>query len=194
MPNRKAFGFGLDARIESEVVDCVAKIEAEIGPIEVCIHNIGANVKFGIHETTSRVYTKVWEMVALSSFLVGREVSKNMAIRKKGTIIFTGATASLRGGAGFSAFSGAMHAKRALAQSMARELGPQNIHVAHVILDGAVDTPWIRSKFPEMAATALSMGGLLEPDAIAENYLHIHRQPPSAWTHELDLRPFIEKW
>mmetsp|Transcript_47401 Transcript_47401/g.107438 ORF Transcript_47401/g.107438 Transcript_47401/m.107438 type:complete len:163 (+) Transcript_47401:611-1099(+) len=138
---------------------------------------------------------KVWEMCALSAFLVGREVgAKRMAPRGRGTLLFTGATASVRGASGFSAFSGAMHAKRALAQSLARELGPLGVHVAHVVVDGAIDTPWIRSNFPDRAAAAHEVGGLLRPESMAENYLHLHKQPRDAWTHELDLRPHCEKW
>jgi NAD(P)-dependent dehydrogenase (short-subunit alcohol dehydrogenase family) len=186
--------FSCDARIEEQVVSTVNEIEENVGPISVCVHNIGANVKFNVAETTPRVYRKVWEMVAFSAFLVGKEVSKRMVDRGEGTIIFTGATASTRGGSGFSAFSGAMQAKRALAQSMARELGPKGVHVSHVVIDGAIDTEWIRSNFPEQAAAAAKVGGLLEPAAIAENILHLHRQPRNAWTHELDLRPYTEKW
>jgi NAD(P)-dependent dehydrogenase (short-subunit alcohol dehydrogenase family) len=124
---------------------------------------------------------------------MGREVARVMVPRGRGTIIFTGATASLRGGPGFSAFAGAKHALRALAQSMARELGPEGIHVAHPVIDGAIDTEFIRSMFPERY-TLKERGGILDPDAIAEAYWHLHCQPRSAWTHELDLRPWIEKW
>eukprot|EP01035_Chromulina_nebulosa_P034104 gene34104-45726_t len=139
----EAHPFGVDARKEDQMVDLFAKVEAEIGPIEVAVFNIGANVNFSIVETTARVYTKVWEMAAFAGFLTGREAAKHMLPRGRGTILFTGATASLRGGKGFSAFAGAKFALRALAQSMARELGPQGIHVAHAIIDGAIDTAWI---------------------------------------------------
>ena len=157
------------------------------------VFNIGANVRFGIAETTARVYYKVWEMGCFAGFLNGREVAKAMLLRKRGTIIFTGATASVRGSVGFSAFSGAKHALRALAQSMSRELGPQGIHVAHVVIDGAIDTRFIKDMFPERYALK-DQGGVLDPDAIAENYWQIHCQPRTAWTHELDLRPWIEEW
>ena len=126
-----ARAYGVDARKEEEVAEMVASIERDVGPIDVCVHNIGANVRFPILDTTSRVYFKCWEMVAMSAFLVGREVARAQVERGHGTIIFTGATASTRGRAGFSAFSGAMHGKRSLAQSMAHELGPKGIHVAH---------------------------------------------------------------
>jgi NAD(P)-dependent dehydrogenase (short-subunit alcohol dehydrogenase family) len=188
-----AHGFGSDARDEAAVIDLFETIERDIGPIEVAVFNIGGNVRFPITETTARVYTKVWEMCALGGFLMGREAAKRMLPRKRGTILFTGATASLRGGAGFAAFAGGKHALRALAQSMARELGPQGIHVAHVVVDGAIDTAFIRDNFPQAYALK-AQDGVLSPDHIAEMYWMLHTQPRDAWTHELDLRPWIEKW
>jgi NAD(P)-dependent dehydrogenase (short-subunit alcohol dehydrogenase family) len=189
----EAHGFGSDARKEDEMSALVAHVEAEIAPIEVAVFNIGANVRFTVAETTERVYRKVWEMGALAGFLMGREVAKAMLPRGRGTILFTGATASLRGSAGFAAFAGAKHALRALAQSMARELGPQGIHVAHIVIDGAIDTAFIAENFPERYALKAS-DGILDPDAIADNYWQLHRQQRSAWTHEMDLRPWSEKW
>ena len=189
----RAIAFGADARLEEVMVPLVDRIEAEVGPIAVAVHNIGANVRFGIRETTARVYRKVWEMAAFSAFLTGREAARVMVPRGSGTILFTGATASVRGGAGFSAFAGAKHAVRALAQSMARELGPENIHVAHSIIDGPIDTAFIREQFPAIYARKAD-DGLLQPDAIAEAYWQIHCQPRTAWTHELDLRPWSESW
>jgi NAD(P)-dependent dehydrogenase (short-subunit alcohol dehydrogenase family) len=189
----RAVAFGADARLEEVMVPLVDRIEAEVGGIEVAVHNIGANVRFGIRETTARVYRKVWEMAAFSAFLTGREAARVMVPRGAGTILFTGATASVRGGAGFSAFAGAKHAVRALAQSMARELGPENIHVAHSIIDGPIDTAFIREQFPAIYARKAA-DGLLQPDAIAEAYWQVHRQPRTAWTHELDLRPWSESW
>tara|TARA_B100001175_G_scaffold122419_1_gene104210 strand:+ start:314 stop:1042 length:729 start_codon:yes stop_codon:yes gene_type:complete len=186
--------FSLDARKEEDVTNLINKIENEIGEIEVAVYNIGANIRFGIKETTSQKYYKVWEMAAFGAFLMGREVAKKMIPRKKGTIIFTGATASVRGGDGFAAFAGAKHAKRALAQSMARELGPKGIHVAHVIIDGAIDTPWIKKLFPDYFKEKKKIDGLMNPDDIARNYIMLHKQPSNAWTQELDLRPWIEKW
>lgn len=187
----RAHAFGCDARREEEMVHLFDHIEQDIGPIQVVVFNIGANVHFSITETTERVYRKVWEMAALSGFLTGREAAKAMLPRSRGTIIFTGATASLRGGSGFSAFAGAKFALRALAQSMARELGPQGIHVAHPIIDGAIDTAFIRDNFPERYALK-EQGGILNPEHIAEQYWQIHCQPRDAWTHELDLRPWME--
>ena len=189
----KAFGFGCDARKEEEVIALYDRIEAEIGPIEVCVFNIGANVRFSISDTTARVYFKVWEMGCFAGFLAGREAARRMEPRGRGTILFTGATASVRGREGFSAFSGAKHALRALAQSMARELGPKGIHVAHTLIDGPIDTQWIAENFPESYARK-AQDGILNPDHIADNYWHLHSQPRDSWTHELDLRPWSESW
>ena len=189
----EAHGFASDARKEVDMETLVAYIEREVAPIEVAVFNVGANVRFPVTETTERVYRKVWEMGALGGFLMGREVAKAMLARGHGTIVFTGATASLRGGAGFSAFAGAKHALRALAQSMARELGPKGNHDAHVVIDGAIDTPFIAENFPERYAKK-DEEGILKPDVIAENYWNLYRQAKSAWTHELDLRPWTEPW
>lgn len=189
----EAHAFGSDARQEEAMVSLVESIERDIAPIEVAVFNIGANVRFGITETTARVYQKVWEMACFGGFLMGRETARVMLPRGRGTIIFTGATASVRGREGFAAFAGAKHALRALAQSMARELWPKNIHVAHTIIDGAIDTEWIRSNFPERYALK-DQQGILNPDSIAEAYWQIHRQPRDAWSHETELRPWMEAW
>ena len=187
----QARAFGCDARDEAQVVAMVDTIEAEVGPIEAAVFNIGGNVHFGINETTARVYRKVWEMSAFAGFLTGREAARVMRARQRGTLIFTGATASIRGGAGFSAFSGAKFALRSLAQSMARELGPEGIHVAHTIIDGAIDTDFIRDNFPDRYALK-DKGGILDPNHIADAYWQLHCQPRDTWTHELDLRPWME--
>ena len=189
----EAHGFGSDARKEDEMVSLIEHIESQIAPIEVAVFNIGANVRFGITETTARVYFKVWEMACFAGFLMGRESAKRMLSRGRGTIIFTGATASLRGRDGFAAFAGAKHGLRALAQSMARELWPQGIHVAHPIIDGAIDTDFIRSNFPERYALK-DQDGIVSPEAIADAYWAIHQQPRTAWTHETELRPWLESW
>ncbi|MDI9334902.1 MAG: SDR family oxidoreductase [Cytophagales bacterium] len=189
--------FGSDARVEEEVIALVAHIESHIAPIEVMVFNIGANSPMSILTETARRYSKMWEMACLAGFLTGREVAKRMVTRQrdghKGTIIFTGATASLRGSAGFAGFSGAKMALRALAQSMARELGPQGIHVAHPIIDGAIDTEFIRTTFPERYALK-DVDGIIHPAHIADMYVMLHNQPRDAWTHELDLRPYLEKF
>jgi NAD(P)-dependent dehydrogenase (short-subunit alcohol dehydrogenase family) len=183
--------FGCDARVEEQVQELFATIERDIGPLEVVVFNIGANVRFSVTETTERVYRKVWEMAALAGFLTGREAAKVMLPRQRGTIIFTGATASLRGGKHFTAFASAKFALRATAQSMARELGPQGIHVAHPIIDGAIDTAFIRDNFPEMYQRK-EQDGILNPAHIADTYWQIHCQPRDCWAHEMDLRPWLE--
>lgn len=189
----EAHGFASDARKEDDVVALIEQIENEIGPIEAFVFNIGANVPCSILEETARKYFKIWEMACFSGFLNAREVALRMAKRKRGTLLFTGATAGLRGAANFAAFAGAKHGLRALAQSMARELGPMNIHVAHVVVDGAIDTDFIRTQFPERYALK-DEDGILDPDHIAENYWYLHSQPRDAWTFELDLRPWNERW
>jgi NAD(P)-dependent dehydrogenase (short-subunit alcohol dehydrogenase family) len=189
----KAQAYPADARDEEAMIALVETVERNIGPIDVAIFNIGANVRFAVTDTTAQVYRKVWEMAAFAGFLMGREVAKRMIERQRGTIIFTGATASIRGGAGFSAFSGAKAALRMLAQSMARELGPQGIHVAHAVIDGGIDTEFVRGLRPDFDE-AKANDLVLSPDAIAAAYVGLHKQHRSAWTHELDLRPWGESF
>lgn len=179
-----------DAREEEQVISLFSEV-AKSGPIDCVVFNIGANVFFSIEETTSRVFRKIWEMGTFAGFLVGREAAKHM--KDKGTIIFTGATASMRGGSGFAAFSSAKFGLRAVAQSLARELGPKGIHVAHTIIDGAIDHPWIKENFPDIYKLK-EVDGILNPDDIAEAYYNLHLQEKTAWTHELDLRPYMEKF
>lgn len=188
-----AHGWSVDARDEEAITALFARIESEVGPLAVTVFNVGANVPMKILETSSRKFSKIWEMACFGGFLTGREAAKTMLPRGKGTIIFTGATASVRGAAGFAAFASAKHGLRALAQSMARELAPENIHVAHVVIDAAVDTQWIRENFlvhkqdrPE--------DDIVQPSSIAETYVQLHRQPRDAWTFEMDLRPWVETW
>ncbi|MFM7524419.1 MAG: SDR family NAD(P)-dependent oxidoreductase [Betaproteobacteria bacterium] len=188
-----AIAFGLDARREDQVTRFFDRIEQEVGPIEVVVFNVGGNVRFPILETTAQKYFKVWEMCAMAGFLVGREATRVMLMRGRGTVLFTGATASVRGAAGFAAFAGGKAALRALAQSMARELGPKGIHVAHVIIDGLIDTAFAREHFAQRVAE-VGQDGILNPDHIAEAYWWLHQQPRDAWTFELDLRPSVEQW
>ncbi len=189
----KATAFGVDAREEADMIALVDRVEKEIGPLEVLVFNIGANVRFGVVETTAQVYRKAWEMAAYAGFLAGREAARVMAPRGKGTILFTGATASVRGREGFSAFAGGKHALRALAQSMARELGPKGIHVAHVVIDGAIAGEFIRANIADYEAR-LARDEILKPADIAANYVWLWKQSRSAWTHEMDLRPWSEPW
>ena len=186
-----AKGYGVDARDEDAVIKFFKDVEENIAPIDVVIFNPGANVFSPIEETTSRVFRKVWEMAAFGGFLSGREAAKYMKKRNSGSIFFTGATASLRGSSGFSAFASAKFALRALSQSMARELGPEGIHVSHFIIDGAIDTAFIKENFPDRYALK-EKDGILSPEKIADSYWFVHSQHRSAWTHELDLRPYME--
>ena len=189
----RARAYGLDARREDQVARFFSQVEAEVGSVAVVVFNVGGNVRFPILDTTAQKYFKVWEMCALAGFLVGREASRVMLPRGWGTLLFTGATASLRGGAGFAAFAGGKAALRALAQSLARELGPKGLHVAHVVIDGLVDTTFAREHFAQRVAEA-GPDGILDPDHIADAYWWLHSQPRDAWTFELDLRPWVEKW
>lgn len=189
----EAHGFASDARREEQVAELVEHIERDIGPIEVMVFNIGANVPCSILDETARKYFKIWEMACFAGFLTSQAVARRMVGRGRGTILFTGATAGLRGASGFAAFAGAKHGIRALAQSMARELGPLNVHVAHVVVDGAIDTAFIRDSFPELYARK-DQDGILDPEHIADSYWFLHAQPRDAWTFELDLRPWMERW
>jgi len=183
----------VDARDEESMIALFDRIESEVGPLGCVVFNIGANVYFPIEETTSRVFRKVWEMATFAGFLAGREAARVMRPRGKGTIIFTGATASMRGASGFSAFASAKFGLRALAQSMARELGPAGIHVAHLVVDSAIDTQWIAENFPDRYALG-AQDGLVKPEDIAEIYWQLYKQPRSGWVHELDMRPYLEKF
>jgi NAD(P)-dependent dehydrogenase (short-subunit alcohol dehydrogenase family) len=185
----------LDARKEEEIVSFLNDADKH-APLEVCIFNIGANVNFPILDTTERVFRKVWEMACYSGFLAGREAARLMLPRERGNIFFTGATASLRGGIGYAAFASAKFGLRAVAQSMARELGPKNIHVAHLIIDSGVDTEWVRQLWLEtLGPNALENPDLLmPPSSVADAYWQLYQQPKSAWTFEMEIRPFGEKW
>lgn len=187
----------LDARKEDEVTAFLEAADAH-APLEVVIANPGANVYFPILETTERVFFKVWEMACKAGFLTGREAARIMLKHGKGSIFFTGATASLRGGAGYAAFASAKAGLRAVAQSMARELGPQNIHVAHLVIDAGVDTAFVRDRIAQArgadVAANLPPDVLMEPNSIADAYWALHQQTRDAWTFEMDLRPYGEKW
>ena len=189
-------GRTLDARKEDEVAGFMADADAA-APLEVAVFNIGANVNFPLLETTERVFRKVWELACYAGFLSGREAARRMLPHGRGTIILTGATASMRGGTGYAAFASAKFGLRAVAQSMARELGSKNIHVAHLVIDAGVDTAWVRERIRargEAALDRLQPGRLVDPASIAETYWMLHQQPPDAWTHELDIRPSLEHW
>jgi NAD(P)-dependent dehydrogenase (short-subunit alcohol dehydrogenase family) len=185
-----------DVRNEDAVQTLFVRVAAELGPVEMCLFNAGANIKAPFIETSSRVFLKAWELACYGGFLVGREAARYMIPRAHGTILFTGATASVRGGSGFAAFAAAKFGLRAVAQSMARELGPKNIHVAHLIIDGGLDSEAIHRRrsaatetMPELAPDAL-----IQTRSVAEAYWTLHNQSRDGWTHELDLRPYIERW
>jgi NAD(P)-dependent dehydrogenase (short-subunit alcohol dehydrogenase family) len=193
----KAFGRALDARKEEEIISFLGDADKH-APLEVCVFNIGANVNFPILETTERVFRKVWEMACYSGFLAGREAARLMLPRGRGNIFFTGATASLRGGPGYAAFASAKFGLRAVAQSIARELGPKNIHVAHLVIDSGVNTEWVRQRIADKegkeALDTLDPNRLMRPAAVAQAYWQLYQQPRDAWTFEQEIRPFGEKW
>src|SRR5438093_3194526 len=191
------FGRSLDARNEAETTAFLNDADQH-APLEVCIFNVGANVNFPILETTDRVFKKVWEMACGAGFVAGRESARLMVPRGQGHIFFTGATASLRGGSGYAAFASAKFGLRAVAQAMARELGPKNIHVAHLIIDSGVDTAWVRERIRERegedALKDLDPARLMTPASVARAYGQLYQQPRDAWTFEQEIRPFGEKW
>jgi len=186
---------GMDARKEEDIAAFLAEADKH-APLDVCIFNVGANVNFPILDTTERVFRKVWEMACYGGFLTGREAARLMLAHGKGTILFTGATASMRGGIGYAAFASAKFGLRAVAQSMARELGPKNIHVAHLVIDSGVDTAFVRERVKASGRDpdTLPPDTLMEPGSIADAYWYLHSQPRDGWTHELDIRPYAEKF
>ena len=187
---------GTDVRNEEAVQVLFAQVEAELGAIEVCLFNAGANLKSPLIETSAKLFLEAWELACYSGFLAGREAARYMVPRGRGTILFTGATASVRGGSGFAAFAAAKFGLRAVAQAMARELAPKNVHVAHLIIDGAIDSEAIHRRLS--AATGampdLAPDSLIQTSSVAEAYWALHNQSRDGWTHELDLRPYSERW
>lgn len=178
-----------DAGDPAAVAAAFAEIRAELGPVGVLIYNAGAFRVAEVADITPEQMEQAWRTLCFGGFLCAREVAPGMSERGRGTLLFTGATASLRGSAHFSALAVGKFGLRALAQSLARELGPRGVHVAHVIVDGQIDTPRVRSMMPDR-----DPGTMLSPEAIAETYWHLHAQDRTAWTHELDLRPSTEKF
>jgi NAD(P)-dependent dehydrogenase (short-subunit alcohol dehydrogenase family) len=191
-----AHAISTDVRSEEAVQALFAQVEAELGPIDVCLFNAGANVKSSLIETSTKLFSRVWELACYGGFLTGREAARHMVPRGRGTILFTGATASIRGGSGFAAFAAAKFGLRAVAQSMARELAPRNIHVAHLIIDGAIDSEAIHRRLSAATGTMLDMApdSLIQTSSVAEAYWVLHNQSRDGWTHELDLRPYGERW
>jgi NAD(P)-dependent dehydrogenase (short-subunit alcohol dehydrogenase family) len=195
--DRYVRAYSVDARQETQVKNLCEQVEREVGPIEVCLFNAGANVQKPLLETSSELFIKAWQLACYAGFLVGREATRCMLRHGRGTMLFTGATASVRGGKGFAAFAAAKFGLRAVAQSMARELGPKNIHVVHLILDGAVNSAAIHRRLKAQSGiepSQIQADSLAETSSIAEAYWFAHMQTRDAWTHELDLRPSVEPW
>lgn len=188
-----AYGWSFDARSEDATVELFERIERDIGELDTVVFNVGANVPMSVLDTTERKFRKIWEMACYGGFLTGREAARVMLPRGRGTILFTGATASVKGSAGFGAFAAAKHGLRAWAQSMARELGPKNIHVGHLIIDSAVDTQWIQENVLPHKQNR-QPDDIVNPDSIAEVYWQMREQKRDGWTFEQDLRPWVETW
>ena len=191
-----AHAVSTDVRNEEAVQALFAHVEADLGSVEVCLFNAGANVKSPLIDTSARLFFKAWELACYAGFLTGREAARYMVPRGRGTILFTGATASVRGGSGFAAFAAAKFGLRAVAQTMARELAPKNIHVAHLIVDGAIDSEAIHTRLsaPTGVMPDLAPDSLIQTRSVAEAYWALHNQSRDGWTHELDLRPYGERW
>ncbi|MBA4161117.1 MAG: short-chain dehydrogenase [Novosphingobium sp.] len=189
-------GRSLDARQSEDVAAFLDEAEAQ-APLALVVFNVGANVQFPLAETTDRLFRKVWEMACFAGFAAMREGARIMAPRGEGKIFVTGATAGLRGNPGYTAFAAAKAGLRLMAESAARELWPQGIHVAHLVIDAGVDTAWVRARVTErIGAEALAMQPdlLMPPEAVAEAYWALYNQPRSAWTFEQVIRPYGEKW
>lgn len=188
-----ARAFAVDASDENAVVGLFDDAEGELGDVEVAVFNAAGFTTASVLDATVSDFEAMWRASSLGGFLVGREAARRMAPRGRGTILFTGATAAMKASARFTAFSAGKHGLRAVAQSMAKELSPQGIHVSHIIVDGVIDVPRVHESMPELAASK-GEDGLIDPKSIAESYLMLHQQPRNAWTFELDLRPFGETW
>lgn len=191
-----AHGYSMDARLEESVEDTFETIEKTVGPIDVVIFNVGGNVRFKIQGTTARVFRKVWEMATFAGFLAGREAAKYMVPRGAGCVFFTGASASMRGAPGYAAFGAGKAGLRSLAQTLAKELGPQGIHVAHLVIDAGVDTAFVRERIAQAGGDpdALPPDTLMDPASVAEAYWTLYQQKRDGWTFELDIRPYAERW
>jgi NAD(P)-dependent dehydrogenase (short-subunit alcohol dehydrogenase family) len=184
-----ARGYEVDVTSPGEVKAAITEVIAELGPVDVLVYNAGAFAMGGILDVTPEQFEHCFRANCLGAFLGAQGVLPGMLEKGRGTLLLTGATAALRGSAGFSCLAVGKFGLRALAQSLAREFGPRGIHVAHVIIDGQIDTPRLRAASPSREPHTV-----LAPDAIAETYFHLHDQHPTAWTLELDLRPSVERF
>ena len=192
----RATAHAVDATREEDVIrlfDAAMADDEDGGPADLVTHNVGLNQKIDFRQTDVSTFEGFWRLNTLSGFLVGRETARRLAPLGRGSIFFTGASGSLRGMPGFAHFAASKAGLRMIAQSMAREFGPDGVHVAHVVVDGAVDGERVKSLFPG-AFEQLGENGMLDPGAIAETFWHLHLQHPSAWTQELDIRPLSEKF
>ncbi|WP_213738137.1 SDR family NAD(P)-dependent oxidoreductase [Bradyrhizobium sp. dw_411] len=189
----RAEAFRADTTIESDIIALFDFAEASGDVLDLVVFNAGNNVRHDFRTMPAELFEQTWRVATLGGFLVGREAARRLTPRGQGTIIFTGATASLRGKPPFTAFASAKAGLRSLAQSMAREFGPQGIHVGHVVIDGGIDGEKLNSAVPQLKIER-GADGMLNIDAIADAYWHLHTQHRSAWTHELDLRPFKESF
>lgn len=178
-----------DASQEDEIQSLFDSSE---NPIEIAIYNAGNATPGKLGDMTAAYFEQSWRVICFGAFVFGREAVKNMKPRGSGTLLFTGASASLRGNPNFGAFSSAKGAKRNLAQAFAKEYGPEGIHVGHIIIDGAIDGDYVADKFPEFS-DFLSEGGV-SIEGIVDSFIHLHKQKPRSWTFELDLRTSIENW
>ena len=185
--------FPADLSREAEVISLYERVERTLGAIDVVAFVAATRIIGPFTEITLEDFERVWRQSTASGFLVGREAARRMLVRGRGTILFTGASGSLRGNPNFAAFAAAKGGLRFMAQSMARELGPQGIHVATVLLDGAIDSPMMWRDHRERMEN-LGTDGAIHPDAAAQAYWQLHCQPRNAWTFELDLRPWTQPW
>jgi len=189
----RALAAAADAANAAQVTGVFETALASFGVPEIVVFNAAGFARASIVDTAPEAFEAMWRATAFGGFVVGRAAAKHMLPAGKGTILFTGATAAIKASANFAAFASGKHGLRAVAQSMAKELAPQGLHVAHVIVDGIIDVPRVREHMPELAAQK-GEAGLIDPRSIAETFYWLHSQPRDAWTFELDLRPFREPW
>lgn len=186
-----------DVRNEEQVVSLFDHVESEIGEIDVCVYNGGANTLASLGDTTGKLFSKVWELCCFGGFLAARESARVMKPRRRGTVIFSGATSGIRGKEGLTAFSSGKFGLRSIAQSAAKELAPDKIHVAHVMINGAIASDDIARLYQERGGVdidELDSDRFIDEDALAEAYWYLSQQPPTCWTHELDIRTYRERW
>jgi NADP-dependent 3-hydroxy acid dehydrogenase YdfG len=187
IPGSRAYAY--DVRDPQAAEAVFAEIRDGLGPVSVMVFNAGAGQFANIDQATAETFQAAWEVNARGLFLATQAALPGLRAAGGGSIVVIGATASIKGGANFLPFASSKAAQRSLAQSLARHLGPERIHVAYVILDGVVDLARTRERMPDKGDDFF-----MRPDDIAESVFHLTRQPSSAWTFELDLRPFGEKW